>query len=92
MAKTRLFNRPNTSEGLAVGAVEAGGEKEETGTGRDRGEGKERATHNTPSPPVDPAAGREQSNRPEGRAIRMKTEERRWSRSSRWQKVEEEET
>ena len=51
MAKTRLFNRPNRSEGLGVGAVEAGGEEEEKGTGRDGGEGKERAAHETPYPP-----------------------------------------
>ena len=51
---------------------------------------KERATHNNPSP-VEPAAGREWDNRPEGRAIRLKTEERRRRRSLRGQKVEEEE-
>ena len=74
MVKPRLFNRPNKPEGLGVGAVEAGGAEEKTGTGRDRGEGKERAAHNTSSPPVEPPSGREQANQPEERAIRLVTE------------------
>ena len=74
-------NKPNRSEGIGVEAVEAGGGEEGRGTGRDGGEGKERATHNTPSPPEDPAAGREQANRPEGRAIWPVRRERKISRS-----------
>ena len=53
MAKPQLYhhNKPNRSKKLGVGKVEAGGVEEEKGTGRDGGEGKERETHNTPSPP-----------------------------------------
>ena len=51
MAKPWLFNRPNRSEGLGVGAIEAGGAEEKTGTGGDGGEGEERAAYNTPFPP-----------------------------------------
>ena len=47
-------NKPNRSKGLGVWAVEAGGVEEVMGTGRDRGEDKERATHNTPFPPAEP--------------------------------------
>ena len=50
MAKPRLFtnNAPNPSEGAGDGADEAAEEGEEKGTGGERGEGKERASHNTP--------------------------------------------
>ena len=94
MAKPRLYyyNKPNISEGLGVRAVEAKGVKEETGTGGDEGEGKERATHETPSTPALPAAVRERAKRPEGRSIRLKTEERRQIRIPRGQKLEEEGT
>ena len=65
---------------------------EERKTGGDGGEGKERATYNTPAPPAEPAAGRKRANRPEGRNIWLKTEERIQSRILRVQKLEEEGT
>ena len=62
------------------------------GTGGEGGEGKESATHHTPYPPAEPATGRDRVNRPEGRAIRLKTEERRRIRIPRGKKLEEEGT
>ena len=90
MAKPRFYhqNKPNRSEGLGGGAVEAKGVEAEKGTVGDGGKDKERATHDSLSPPAEPAAGRERANRREGRAIRRKTEERRRSRSPRGQKLE----
>ena len=94
MAKPWLHhhNKPNRYEGLGVGTVEAGGVEEEKGTGGEGGEVKERPSHNTSSPPTEPAAEREQANRPEGRVIQLKTEERRLSRRPRGQTLEEEGT
>ena len=83
MAKPWIYqhNKPNRYEGLGVGVVEAGGVKEKKGTGGDGGGEEERETHNIP--PVEPVEEREWANRPEGRAIRLKTEDRRLSRRLR---------
>ena len=86
MSKPRLFNRPNKPEELGGGAVESGGVEEKTGTGGEGEEGKERAEHDTPSPPRYPAPGREKANHPEERDIRPDTERRRRSRIPRGHK------
>ena len=79
MAKPRLLHNGPNPKGPGDGAEDERGAEEVKGRGGEGGGGKERAAHDTPSPPAEPAYGVE-------RAIRLETERRRRSRSPREQK------